>query len=391
MEALLPLLQMRAQMLQDSNMLENRQRYTSTASSIPSSPTTPLSPSNMSPFMNCWMDNNYQQQQQHAYLNQLAAINMQLQQRRLLHSSTSSPNPLTPALESPTERKKNIFNFEPELTRFKPDPEPQEEPIDLSSTKSQGRESSTTLDTMDALETPSIKSEPDTEHDSRLETQSDISESPLVSGRKRSRSTSFEELQFEESEDDDVFEKSPLPALDPKPAFRPYEKGVKRRFSVPAPLPLPSLPLNHSLPSAHSLPSPYSSPHFPFSPHIPFMDQISPFTPHFNSVFRFPPPGSFIPPDWLNSSPKFPPASPLDLPPMGSSSFPPTQAESEARRLFLSRLHSTVLKLERREDDEEETAGRKQALAGYQVQVQNYFNSRTMSLKDIIYFFLLHY
>ena len=118
---------------------------------------------------------------------------------------------------------------------------------------------------------------------------------PPCSSRKRSRSTSYEELKFSEGEeDDDVFTSSPKPTLPPlpnlhalppsmdtmrnAPPFRPYEKngggGGKRRFTVPAPLPLPALP-----PSLASLPSPFSSPHFQFSPHphSAFLEQLSPF------------------------------------------------------------------------------------------------------------------
>ena len=127
METLLPFLQIRAQMMQDSSSrlnlqnTDHRQRFTSTASSLPSSPTTPLSPS--SPFFS-WAGSaamgepsspfHMQQQQQSLYLSQLAAINMQLQQRRLLHS-TSGESPVAVSAAdniSPPREKKQVFTFD---------------------------------------------------------------------------------------------------------------------------------------------------------------------------------------------------------------------------------------------------------------------------------------
>ena len=134
METLLPFLQMRAQMLHnqgggvfvdgtnkkfddansppsdatkrphDASSLQHyqqqRQRFTSTASSLPSSPTTPVSPSSpflMAPHLAAFTaaasvaQNTAGDAQHHnQYLSQLAAINLQLQQRRLLQSATKS-------------------------------------------------------------------------------------------------------------------------------------------------------------------------------------------------------------------------------------------------------------------------------------------------------------
>ncbi len=175
------------------------------------------------------------------------------------------------------------------------------------------------------------------------------------------------------------------------PPFRPYEshqKSSKRRFTVPAPLPLPPnhLPPQPSLPqSAHSLPSPFNSPALPFSPHFnPFLDQLSPFTPHYSpSIFRFPPTASpylaaaAAVHDWFSpQSPKFPPpGSPLDHPALSAAANaaaqnPVTaslQADNELRRQFLSRLHSTVLKLERKDQCSEVEKPVTNQLSGYQV------------------------
>ncbi len=164
METLLPFLQMRAQMMHDTSSKlnlqnnESRQRFTSTASSLPSSPTTPLSPS--SPFFS-WAaagaGNNgleptspflpHSNSSQSMYLSQLAAINLQLQQRRLLQSSSESPSAMLAADDkqlSPRE-KKPIFTFDNinvcndinvDTIKNEPDSnEDQSEPMDLSRCK----------------------------------------------------------------------------------------------------------------------------------------------------------------------------------------------------------------------------------------------------------------
>ena len=201
-----------------------------------------------------------------------------------------------------------------------------------------------------------------------------------------------EELKFTEDEDDEVFEKNPLgitvksekkdEETEQKTgsAFNPYEKKEEKRRSggVPAPLllqPPTSLPSQFSSP----FPSPFS-PHLPFSPHqIPILDPASPFLPQASpspfhpSVFRFPPslppfpffPGSPHP----QQEPSFPPSpsSPQLFPqvPQSPSSNPASAQDSESRRRFLNRLHSTVLKLERR-GDEGGAAQQPGLLAGYQ-------------------------
>ena len=85
METLLPILQLRAQLLQ--NPPASRPRFNSTASSIPSSPTTPVSPLSGwgagEPYRG---PGDQYRGPGDLYLNQLATINLQLQQRRLLHS-----------------------------------------------------------------------------------------------------------------------------------------------------------------------------------------------------------------------------------------------------------------------------------------------------------------
>ena len=472
METLLPILQMRAQMLQDNNGGgggdQPRHRFTSTASSVPSSPTTPLSPPISTggggglPFTGssaaAWGPADNQM-----YLNQLAVINLQLQQRRLLYSAcNSSVSPPEPPPVSPPRSK------------FVGGTNWQSEPIDLSSGSSSGGEqklaASNTLSSASSLSStsPSSPASPPTRRDppriftfetaaggsagddtavvplgggeplcastpAAVDSDSPPTTPPIgtgESGRKRSRSTSFEELKFEESEDDEVFEKAPLPepdhpphdvstaaaaaGCDIKPAFRPYEEtttsksskaATKRRFTVPAPLPLatasaagnsslsspllnPHFSLSTSLHSATSLQSPFSPllhhPALPFSPHFNFLtDPLSPFTPYLQQtppVFRFPPAATAAGSEWCppaNLSPKFPAAPSSNL-----FTFPPTTfggPENEARRQFLSRLHSTVLKLERRggggggeEEDSAATAtaSNRNQLAGYQVKFE---------------------
>ena len=254
---------------------------------------------------------------------QLAVINLQLQQRRLLYSAcNSSPNPTSP------RNKRDFYEAS------------QSEPIDLSSAGVKA----------DLVKPDSLRSEPpkiftferqspEEEAESSLETReefgtstpdnlssvSSLGTTPEASGecsRKRSRSTSFEELKFEESdEDDEVFEKSPLPeASEAKPAFRPYEK-LKRRFTVPAPLsnlpsPLSFPPGLHSAGgSLHSagtsLQSPFSPHHFPFSPHFNFMDQLSPFAAsHHHQSSPFAPNHQFSPFAFQPPVFRFPPVAP---------------------------------------------------------------------------------
>ena len=162
METLLPFLQMRAQMMHDTSARlnlqnnESRQRFTSTASSLPSSPTTPLSPS--SPFFSWATGNNgleptspflpHSNSSQSLYLSQLAAINLQLQQRRLLQSSSESPSAIHAADDkqmSPRDKKPvftfdniNVDNDDINVDSIKSEPDcnvDQSEPMDLSRCK----------------------------------------------------------------------------------------------------------------------------------------------------------------------------------------------------------------------------------------------------------------
>ena len=322
-------------------------------------------------------------QGQQLYLNQLAAINLHIQQRRLLSSSS----------ESPIRGKEQglAFTFPP-TSREQERGKEQDEPMDLTKSKPGGLEAGSRTSSLSAPSSPSLSSvSPSTRHISPS-MEKEISTrpvqkpasycssppSPSSTIRKRSRSSSdHDELKFTEDEDDEVFEKNPLPSVAKeisKPAssaFNPYEKSEKRRSGgIPAPLLLPPT----SLPSAFSspFPSPFS-PHLPFSPHhIPIMDPASPFLPQASpspfhpSVFRFPPslpPQMFFPPP-SPSSPSSPQFFTSPLPTTTTS----TQAQdTEARRRFLNRLHSTVLKLEKRGDDEN-TAPlcSSNLLAGYQ-------------------------
>ena len=413
MEALLPLLQMRAHLLQQGpEAAGNRDRYASTASSgrpsmssssDPSSPTTPVSPpislSSHLHLINSWKDQDpyhHHLSQQHfsainssnnqLYLSQLAAINLQLQQRRLLSSGDylmgrSSPPPQPAA---PPDGHLVATNAGPDgQSRTVA---AQEEPMDLSRAGSSGR-----LDSVEAnvgggsqLTSPSMLSSSSLSS-SALSIASSATTSPSctqrnaaaasydygcgnnsspetttlslgqqpvscsdptveASGRrKRSRSsTSYEELKFTESEDDEVFETtpafpSPPPALAvPSSVYRPFESttancqqkqqpaAAKKRHSVPAPLHLlpPSNAAlsaaaahhhHHSLSSGAAFHSPLFSPlwnshhhHSPFLP--PLLDPSSPFTPTSSSafhspIFRFPPVGLPAPLPHYPSSP----------------------------------------------------------------------------------------
>merc|ERR1719469_399726 len=126
--------------------------------------------------------------------------------------------------------------------------------------------------------------------------------STASSSRKRSRSrssTSHEELKFEESDDDEVFEDSPLEPSQikeeksafPSHIFKPYERSPKRRHSVPAPLLLqPPQSEMPQLPSSfpHAFPSLFS-PGFSLSAHhLPILDPRSPHTPPQSEIPQLP-------------------------------------------------------------------------------------------------------
>jgi len=422
MEAFLPLLQMRAHMMQQQDIIAGRPSLTSTASSassIPSgssSPTTPLSPPSLPPLINQNTQNLFKEQmyqQNQIYLNQLAAINLHLQQKRLLSSTSDDRLSVSDAnQENSSAVLKQNDNFKVNLPSPVRYPNPnvsnseqskismQEEPMDLSKAKPAPLKPSPSHVFQFELTAPSspnssvhsrsespisepadspkqkLVDSPQIEEDVKPASSSHSSRSSLCSvGRKRSRSSSHEELKFTEEDDDEVFEKHPLPPVEPadrKPAFQPFQNNEKKRTGVPAPL---LLPPTSAFPA--SFPSPFS-PHFPFSPHhipimdpsSPFLPQNSPFTPQFqNSVFRFPPapPPQMFFPQMNTQEPSFPqsPREPHHSPMFPSPLMP---SESESRRRFLNRLHSTVLKIEKKDPAYNEGPVNPSAtlLAGYQ-------------------------
>ena len=386
MAAFLPLLQMRAHMMASQEVLP-RSSLSSTAStecsSSPPTP-TPLSPLVAHPLMAA----QYQQQQ---YLNQLAAINLHLQQRRLL-SSTGSVDELN--LKQPLPEKNHNIS----LPLKHGD---QDEPMDLTKVKKEAgdvfsfelkpdsspvssgvRSRSVTPETKDIKKElvdhhDEVGEEADKDRISRRSSRSSLNSDD----RKRSRSSSHEELKFTEDDDDEVFEKNPLPPV--SQSFH-TPTSHRRKSHVPAPLLLPQ----SSTFTPPGFPSPFS-PQIPFSPHhipildpaSPFLPAASPFTPQFqNSVFRFPPTAGPAPPAPVSvSNPVFPDfpvhtSSPtLTRSPHHSPLFPPTSqpqlsaAETESRKRFLNRLHSTVLKIERKEGlNEPPSNSPAQLLSGYQ-------------------------
>jgi len=360
MEALLPIMQMRA--LQDLQERE-RERQERELGSAGESPTTPLSPPNY--LKDLAMSHH------HLYLSQLASINLQLQHKRLLSSTSTSPHHLPATSEVKEEQR--AFTFPPTSMAATSTPaKVQEEPMDLTKSDRVAGTSPSSSPSTPRLSPNTHNTKPTSSPSSR--------ESSTSTNRKRSRSLSdHEELKFTEDEDDEVFEKNPLlqVKIEEKPeptqsAFNPYAKEQKRRSGgVPAPLLLPptSIPSNFSSP----FPSPFS-PLLNFSPHqIPILDPASPFLPQASpspfhpSVFRFPPslpPQMFFPSSHhTDPSSPFPPSPSSPLFPSLTPSAQPSAQDSEARRRFLSRLHSTVLKLERKG---EEAPASSSLLAGYQ-------------------------
>ena len=389
MAAFLPLLQMRAHMMASQELSPGpRTSLGSTGagtdcSSSPPTP-TPLSPLAVSqlPGYSAQLTHNQ------LYLNQLAAINLHLQQRRLL-SSTGTAEPELAA-------KQELAAAKQEPLVAKVAAKAQEEPMDLSKVGGGGGKVAAvfSFDTKAASPlssrsrsrsrspSPDIKQEAGEEARPALSRRS--SRSSLGSeGRKRSRSSSHEELKFTEDDDDEVFEKNPLPP--PSHAFH-TPTSSRKKSHVPAPLLLPAAsPLASPFPGVAAFPSPFSPglPQLPFSPHhipvldpaSPFLPAASPFTPQFqNSVFRFPPTAAPAPPapvfpEFPGHAPAPPPHShahsPLFAP---SSQPPPSPAETESRRRFLNRLHSTVLKIEKKEPGYEGQAASNpaQLLSGFQ-------------------------
>ena len=394
MAAFLPLLQMRAHMMAGSQDTGPRTSLSSTAStdcsSSPPTP-TPLSPLLPHPLMTAA---HAQYQHNQMYLNQLAAINLHLQQRRLL-SSTGSVEDIKPVVPDPLPVKTpptvpaslkihqdepmdlskvdkiskpsgNIFSFESSVGPA------------LSPAGSGERSRSLTPESRDVIKQEPLIHEDVAAEDADKEERASRRSSLSSVGRKRSRSSSHEELKFtEDDEDDEVFEKNPLSSVSSQPSSFQTPTSSRRKSHVPAPLLLPqpsSLPV-----TSLGFPSPFS-PQLPFSPHhipildpaSPFLPAASPFTPQFqNSVFRFPPtapaPVTSSFPDF-SSSPtlvsRSPHASPL-FPP--TSQPQPSAVESESRRRFLNRLHSTVLKIEKKDfNDPGPNTNPAQLLSGYQ-------------------------
>jgi len=374
MEALLPLLQMRA--LQGQLLNQERSQSlgsTGDSPSTPSSPSTSMAPTSL-PYVS---DHQFTMGGHHhgQYLNQLAAINLHMQQNRLLSSTTSEDGSV----------KETNHSFQTSAV--------QEEPMDLSKTMTTSPLPSVTqsspLHSPSPVFSPSRNfPSPSPSHHKPSSSPSPSSSNPSqpcsrdssvsASGKRSRYSSENEELKFTEDDDDEVFEKNPLPEIkteeeakneeSPK-SSSPSEK--RRSGGIPAPLLLPPVSLPTPFSSSFSpFASPFS-PHFAFSPHhIPIMDPSSPFlpqnspSPFHSSVFRFPPsvpsplyfPSPQFPPEPSHTSPQF---FPTPLHPGGAAQ------DSESRRRFLSRLHSTVLKLERKG---EETAVSSNAglLAGYQ-------------------------
>ena len=363
MAAFLPLLQMRANMMASQEMRPplGSSGASTDCSSSPPTP-TPISPMLPHPLM-ASMAQQYQHNQ--LYLTQLAAINMQLEQRRLLSSSGSLED-----VKEPIKEAKITAQDQPmDLSRMT-----KQEPVSPLSSGERSR--SVTPESIGSKKEASDEPER-AENDSRRSSGSSSSSEQ----RKRSRSSSHEELKFTEEDDDEVFEAHPLPPA-PQSEHLSTPTSSRRKAAVPAPLLLPPTPpvFPHSLPPG--FPAPFS-PQLPFSPHFtpildpasPFLPAASPFTPQFqNSVFRFPPtvsaptsvPSLFpelpvhstiSPPSGLNRSPLFPPTSQPQ----------PSPAEAESRRRFLSRLHSTVLKIEKKDGfNEVPSNSPAQLLSGFQ-------------------------
>ena len=367
-----------------ANQELSRPSLSSTASTDSSS--SPPTPTPLSPLLpHSLVAAQYQQNQ--IYLNQLAAINLHLQQKRLL-SSTSSED-FKPHFDLELERLGGRENVTPVKAE-----DHQDQPMDLSRIKKEP--SGFRLDPVSPSSTRSSSPDKaDLEVGGEAMSSRSSRRSSLSSiGRKRSRSSSHEELKFTEDDDDDVFERNPLlpvvqHSLETPPVHR-------KKSQIPAPLLLhqPVQPVQPVQPSPfpHGFPSPFS-PGLPFSPHhipildpaSPFLPAASPFTPHGlqSSVFRFPPtvggghPAGLMFPEFPASSPvntvrsPHTPQSPFFPNTSSTSSSTLIQSpavETETRKRFLSRLHSTVLKIEKKDPavSEGPSTNPAQLMAGYQ-------------------------
>ena len=363
MAAFLPLLQMRAHMMASQDM--SRPSLSSTASTDCSS--SPPTPTPLSPLLpHHLVAAQYQHNQ--IYLNQLAAINLHLQQKRLLSSTSSEEIKQNFDVELQKISGENVTPVKAgdqdqpmDLSRIKKEPSvSQRVSSSPSSTRSSSPDGTDTLAAKDEAEGMSSRS-------SRRSSVSSI-------GRKRSRSSSHEELKFTEDDDDDVFERNPLPPVDPQSFETP--PGHRKKPQIPAPLLLPQ-------PGGFQpgFPSPFS-PQLSFSPHhipildpsSPFLPAASPFTPQLqSSVFRFPPAAPSSQPGLM--FPEYSAPSPASRSPLTPHSpfFPANTVqspgvESETRKRFLSRLHSTVLKIEKKDPafNDGPSTNPAQLMAGYQ-------------------------
>ena len=382
MAAFLPLLQMRAHLM--ANQEVSRPSLSSTASTESSS--SPPPPTPLSPLMpHSLVAAQYQQNQ--LYLNQLAAINLHLQQKRLLSSSSSED--FKPHFDIELQRISREEVSQVGRGSAGKTEEAQEQPMDLSRIKkepsglslapvspSSSRSSSPDSPETNLAEAAGAGGAARSSRDSRRSSLSSL-------GRKRSRSSSHEELKFTEDDDDDVFERNPLLPVEQQSFESP--PAHRRKSQIPAPLLLhqPVQPVQPT-PFQHGFPSPFS-PQLPFSPHhipildpsSPFLPSASPFTPGIqSSVFRFPTVGGGL------MFPEFPASSPVNRSPHTPQSpfFPTTSStsttpliqspavETETRKRFLSRLHSTVLKIEKKDPAVSEGAPTNpaQLMAGYQ-------------------------
>ena len=229
MAAFLPLLQMRAHMMASQELSPGPRTSLGSTGAGTDCSSSPPTPTPLSPLAVAQLPG-YSAQLSHnqLYLNQLAAINLHLQQRRLLSSTGAEPE----------------LAAKPELVAAKQEPlaakavakvssQAQEEPMDLSKVGGGGKvaavfsfdtkaasplSSSSRSRSRSRSPSPDIKQEAGQE-EARPALSRRSSRSSLGSeGRKRSRSSSHEELKFTEDDDDEVFEKNPLPP--PSHAFR---------------------------------------------------------------------------------------------------------------------------------------------------------------------------
>ena len=287
MAAFLPLLQMRAHMMASQELSPGPRTSLGSTGAGTDCSSSPPTPTPLSPLAVAQLPG-YSAQLSHnqLYLNQLAAINLHLQQRRLLSSTGAEPE----------------LAAKPELVAAKQEPlaakavakvsaQAQEEPMDLSKVGGGGKVAAVfSFDTKAASPlssrsrsrspSPDIKQEAgqEAEEEARPALSRRSSRSSLGSeGRKRSRSSSHEELKFTEDDDDEVFEKNPLPP--PSQAFH-TPTSSRKKSHVPAPLLLPAAsPLASPFPGVAAFPSPFSPglPQLPFSPHhIPIPPLVIP-------------------------------------------------------------------------------------------------------------------